>query len=62
MQTSFKVGDVVERRENGQRMKVASIEADSGLVRCAWTRGAVKRTQSFEPAALRSCGIPAARS
>ncbi len=47
MEAPFKVGDVVMQRDGSQRMKVSKIEKEEGRVRCTWTRGPAKRTQSF---------------
>lgn len=48
MESPFKIGSVVMQEAGGLRMKVTSIDKDSGRIRCSWTRGPAKYTQTFE--------------
>jgi uncharacterized protein YodC (DUF2158 family) len=55
---ALKIGDIVTVREGGIRMKVAGIDKSTGSIRCTWTRGPSKRTQSFEAASLMRAVAP----
>lgn len=48
MDSSFKVGSVVMQESGGLRMKVTAVDKQSGRIRCSWTRGPAKYTQTFE--------------
>ncbi|HSW15167.1 MAG TPA: hypothetical protein VLI06_20125 [Solimonas sp.] len=51
MEQEFVVGDVVEQRDSGRRMKVESID-DEGRFVCAWKRGAAQHRRKFTAAEL----------
>ncbi|SEQ78269.1 Uncharacterized conserved protein YodC, DUF2158 family [Solimonas aquatica] len=48
MEASFKVGNVVMQQAGGLRMKITAVDKESGRIRCSWTRGPAKYTQTFD--------------
>lgn len=46
MEQQFEVGDVVEQRDSGKRMKVETVE-DDGRFTCAWKQGAAQHRKKF---------------
>lgn len=48
MEAAFKVGNVVMQQAGGLRMKITGVDKDSGRIRCSWTRGPAKYTQTFD--------------
>jgi uncharacterized protein YodC (DUF2158 family) len=48
---NFKVSDTVERRSDGQKMRVVAVDGDR--VRCEWSDQGVAHSQWFRAADLR---------